>query len=112
MVVDDSDFLCVQVHPGEIFMKEGLYPILAGYTPNGQPTYCARLLSQARDNWKLLYTHVAEGMTIADALVHSHVKDTMARKKLVWRCLSCAMLRRCLLAATDPMISCLAKTTG
>ena len=44
MGIDATDILCVRVPPGVKFkLKEGLYPIVAGYGPDGQPRYCAEL---------------------------------------------------------------------
>ena len=79
MDVYNGDFLYVEIYAEEKFiMKEGLYPILAGYTPNGQPTYCAHLWYRTRNGRKFSRSYVIEGMTLADALAHHHVEDAIA----------------------------------
>ena len=60
-------------------MKEGLYPILAGYAPNSQSTYYAKLHYRTQDGYDWSRDCVMEeGMTPADAFVHNRVEDAIA----------------------------------
>ena len=73
-----NDILKAKVPPGRKFMKDGLYPILAGYASNSQPTYYAELHYWTKDRYDRNDCMVEEGMTPADALVHNHVEVAIA----------------------------------
>lgn len=77
MKIARSDILLLRVSKDKPFANAGFFPLIAGYTRYGQPTYCARLVysESRRGHFHFLACTVAEGTTPEDVLKCYHLKD-------------------------------------